>query len=322
MGYQANTLSLVGDVGGTNTRLALAEGTRLLEDTVRRFPNDEFASLDDVIQTFIKAENNVDCAAAAVAVAGPVANEVGRLTNLDWRIDKPTLASATQAERVAILNDLQAQGHAIDHVAQENMRRVLDAPTADETAAQMVIGVGTGFNIAPVYNAGTRRLVPPSEAGHANIPIRTDAELRLCEYVSKFHDFPAVEEVLSGRGLKNIYDWLSHEAGEPSEKSGKEIMEAFEAGTDPRAEQAAEVFARMLGTVAGNLSLIHLPFGGVYMIGGMARAFAPHLERLGFHESFRAKGRFSDFMDQFAVSVIEDDYAALTGTAAFLSLQS
>ena len=78
-------------------------------------------------------------------------------------------------------------------------------------------------------------------------------------------------------------------------------------------------FARLFGTIAGNLALIHLPFGGIYLSGGVARAFGPHLADLGFVEAFRSKGRFASFMDMFGITVINDDYAALAGCASHLS---
>jgi glucokinase len=181
-----------------------------------------------------------------------------------------------------------------------------------------VIGVGTGFNAAPVFDTEHGRLVTPSESGHANLPIRTEQELRLCQYVSNAHGFPAVEDVLSGRGLERVYAFLGQEAGDPREERAHMIMAALADGRDPRAVEAAQIFTRILGTVAGNLSLIQLPFGGVYLVGGVARAFAPYLTQFGFGEAFRDKGRFAGFMGNFAVSVIEDDYAALTGSAAHL----
>ena len=95
-------------------------------------------------------------------------------------------------------------------------------------------------------------------------------------------------------------------------------MAACANDSDPTATEAARVFTRILGTVCGNLSLIQLPFGGVYLVGGVARAFAPYLAQFGFAEAFRDKGRFAGFMGNFTVSVIEDDYAALTGSAAHL----
>jgi glucokinase len=142
--------------------------------------------------------------------------------------------------------------------------------------------------------------------------------LRLCQFVSTAHGFPAVEDVLSGRGLERVYAFLGNEDSDPREAAAQDIMAACADDSDPRAIAAARLFTRILGTVCGNLSLIQLPFGGVYLVGGVARAFAPHLTRFGFAEAFRDKGRFAGFMGNFAVHVVEDDYAALTGSAAHL----
>jgi glucokinase len=75
----------------------------------------------------------------------------------------------------------------------------------------------------------------------------------------------------------------------------------------------------MLGAVSGDLALTTLPFGGVWLVGGLARAFAPHLASFGFVEAFRDKGRFSGFLEAFGVGVVEDDNAALTGCASHLT---
>jgi len=314
----SDTYVLVADIGGTNTRVALADGTLLLADTVRRYRNADYPGLETVLRAYLADLGGVDCAGACVAVAGPVRDGVGALTNLDWQMDRDTLARATGAETVSILNDLQAQGHALDRILPDCLRGIIETPEHGPQAARLVIGIGTGFNAAPVYTTDIGRLVTPSEAGHANMPIRTDEELRLCQFVETAHGFPAVEDVLSGRGLERIYAWLRHEAGDHAEAQAADIMAACEAGTDPWADAAARVFVRILGTVAGNLALIHLPFGGIYLAGGVARAFAPHLRAFGFVEAFRDKGRFAGFMQNFGVCIIEDDYAALSGCAAHL----
>lgn len=314
----ADTYSLVADIGGTNTRVALAEGLRLLPETVKRYRNKDYAGLETVLRAFLDEEGGVDCTGACVAVAGPVRDGVGELTNLDWRIDRDTLARATQAETVSILNDLQAQGHALTHLSPDNLRVVIAQPDHSPQAARLVVGVGTGFNAAAVYDTGNGRLVTPSESGHATMPVRTEADLRLSQYVETFHGVPGVEDVLSGRGLERIYRWQALEEGDTAEMLAADIMTAVADGSDPRASAAAAVFVRLLGTVVGNLALIYLPFGGVYLSGGVARAFAPYLEALRFDDWFRDKGRFSGFMQNFGVSVIEDDFAALTGCASHL----
>ena len=318
MGHPPNTYSLVADIGGTNTRVALAEGRRILGDTIRRYANKDFPGLESVLRRYSADEGGVDAKAACVAVAGPVRDGRATMTNLDWTIDKDTLARATGAETVAILNDLQAQGHALGHIEPANIRQVLPGQNPQPHAAKLVVGVGTGFNAAPVFDLEGGRVVPPSESGHANLPIRDAMELRLCQFVSTAHGFPAVEDVLSGRGLERVYAFLGQEASDPREMAAKEIMAACADDSDDRAAAAARLFTRMLGTVCGNLALIQLPFGGVYLVGGVARAFGPHLSRFGFGDAFRDKGRFAGFMGNFPVSVVEDDYAALTGSAAHL----
>ncbi len=314
----SNTYTLVADIGGTNTRVALAEGTVLLKDTVRKYRNSDYPGLETVLQAFIAGEDGVDCKGACVALAGPVKGGRGSMTNLDWEIDDATLARATRAEKVALLNDLQAQGHAIGHLPSGSVRTLVDGPAAEPDAAKLVIGVGTGFNIAPVYDTPGGRFVPAAEAGHANLPVRAEDELALIRHFETSHGFPAVEDMLSGRGFERVYLWLSETRGTAVEKSAADIMMGYEDGSDAIARDAAQMFVRMLGTVSGNLSLIQLPFGGIYFAGGVARAFAAHFSDLGFLEAFRDKGRFAGFMQNFAVHVIEDDFAALTGCATYL----
>jgi glucokinase len=319
MAHPPNTLSLVADIGGTNTRVALADGPKVLTQTIRRYANAEFAGLESVLRQYVADEGGVDAKAACVAVAGPVRDGRATMTNLDWTIDKPTLTRATKAETVSILNDLQAQGHALGHLDPANVRTIIPFPAASPHAAKLVIGVGTGFNAAPVFELEPGRLVAPSESGHVNLPVQTDLDMRPAKYLATAHGFPSVEDVLSGRGLERVYMFLGLEAGDPREQHAARIMEACADGSDPRAVEAARLFTRMLGSVAGNLALVQLPFGGVYLVGGVARAFAPFLSDFGFVEAFRDKGRFAGFMGNFGVAVVEDDYAALTGSAAHLA---
>ncbi len=315
----ADTYSLVADIGGTNTRVALALGPELLPETIRRYRNADYPGLESVLRAYIAEEDGVDCKGACVAVAGPVHDGKATLTNLDWTIDRAGVARAAQAETVAVLNDLQAQGHALGRIAPGNLRRVIGGPDEPIGTTKLVIGVGTGFNSSPVYETPMGRIVPPSESGHVSLPIRTESDLRLMRDVETIHGFPSVEDVLSGRGLERVYAWLSEEAGRPAEKSAADIVAGCETGSDPLAREAVRVFVRILGSVAGNLALIFLPFGGVYLIGGVMRHVAPFLDEFDFAGAFRDKGRFAGFMGNFAVAVVEDDYAALVGAAAHLS---
>lgn len=317
---ETRALSLVADIGGTNTRVALADGAVLRPDSIRRFRNAGFAGLEPILSAYLAEAGSPPIDGACVAAAGPVRDGVAEMTNLSWIIDAGTLTRPTGAGRVAILNDLQAQGHALGHIAPEHLRAVMQGPQAPAGAARLVIGVGTGFNAAPVHEGPGGRMVAPSECGHVNMPVRTAADLRLAQFVETAHGFPGVEDALSGRGLERLYAFVTTEAGTPHEAEAAEIMAALadEGGAGP-ATETARLFTRLLGSEAGNLALIHLPYGGVFLCGGVARAFAPYLGPMGFAEAFRDKGRFAGFMQDFPVWLVEDDYAALTGCAVHLT---
>lgn len=316
MTQPANSLSLVADVGGTNTRVALAEGTRLLTDTVQKIPNHKADSLAEVLEGYI-ASRAVACSAAAVAIAGPVHDGRGTLTNLDWSMDRDTLAALSGAGTVAVLNDLQAQAFALGHIEDGNLRPILPGQPADAEAARLVIGIGTGFNAALALPVGDGRVVPASECGHVTMPVRSEADLRLAQFVGKSHGFTSVEDVQSGRGVEHIHAWHAAEAGREIKRSAAEIMAAAADG-DSLALGTVESFVQLMGRIAGDLALVHLPFGGVFFIGGVARAMTPYLDRFGFEEHFRDKGRFADFMGRFPVLLVEDDFAALAGLSRHL----
>lgn len=310
-----DTLAVVADIGGTNTRVALSRGTEVQTDSIRRYRNAEAEGIEPILRDYLASVGEAP-EAACVAMAGPVLDGRGQMTNLDWLIDRARIAEATGATTVAVLNDLQAQGHALAHIGDSSLMSLMPGEVASPQAARLVVGVGTGLNAAPVYRLGNQTLVPPAEAGHISMPVQDEDELRLMRDVARHHGTPGIEDVLSGRGFERIYRWMAQEAGTGTELSAAEIMQAL--GSDPLADRTVALFVRLLGRYAGNLALVTLPFGGIYLCGGVAQHFGPLLLANGFAEAFCDKGRFAPFMQRFPVHLITDDYAALTGCAGHL----
>lgn len=308
-------LSLVADIGGTNTRVALAQGAVIDRTTVRRHANADHADLGSVLARYLAETGTAGqrITGVCVAAAGPVHDGVARLTNLDWRIDRETLGQALGTGRVAVLNDLQAQGHAIGHIAPAELDCVVQRPPAPVHGTKLVVGLGTGFNACPVFDTPKGRFVPPSEAGHVSLPSLDGALAALAPAMVADFGFASVEEVLSGRGITYLHRVLHGETLDPAE-----IMARL-AAEDRAACATAAAFVRVMGTVVGDLALSHLPIGGVYLVGGVTRAIAPYLARFGFADHLCAKGRFSGFMETFSVHVVRDDFAALTGCASHLA---
>jgi glucokinase len=323
--------AILADIGGTNTRVALAEGRTVRTDTLRKFRNAEYQGIDEVLAAYIAAEAPGPVQGASVAAAGPVQDGAVEMTNLfdhqgdPWVIDAARVGGATGATRVTILNDLQAQGHALGHIARTNLRRVIPGPEAPG-GAMLVVGLGTGVNAAPVHGSGSARVVPPSECGHVNMPVRSEEDLRLLRFVEAqiaARGEPAhcgVEEVLAGRGLGMLADFAAAEAQAVSLGDSAAVLAALDRG-DPVAGHAARLYTGILAQVLADLALIHLPYGGIYLIGGMSRAMTPHFARFGLERAFREPRRVDLLTREFSVTVVEDDYAALTGCAAWLAAQ-
>jgi len=294
--------------------VALARGPVVEHATVTRYANAEHADLSAVLARYLSERGVSDgqITGVCVAAAGPVHDGVADLTNLDWRIDRETLGQSLSADRVAVLNDLQAQGHAIGHIAEADLECIVPQPPVSDLAAKLVVGLGTGFNACPVFDTNNGRFVPPSEAGHVSLPACDGRMGELVAAMVRDFGFASVEEVLSGRGVSYLHKVLHGETAEP-----QLILQHLSEG-DAAAVVTGRAFVEAMGTVVGDLALNHLPFGGIYLVGGVTRAFAPWLSPFGMAAAMQAKGRFSEFMTQFGVFVVKDDYAALTGCASHL----
>lgn len=314
----SDSLSIMADIGGTNTRVALARDLEVLTDSICRFKNAEYSGLEPILTEYLADRPGIKPTAASAAIAGPVRDGEGTLTNLDWTINRDLLRRATGATTVSVINDLQAQGHAVEHLTDENVETIQEGEIVDAHAARLVVGVGTGFNAAPVFRTNNMTLIPPAECGHVDLPTPYEDQKRFASEFAATNGFCSVEDALSGRGLTHIYGWIAQNAESSARKTAPEIMSACKDGSDTYANDSIQFFSRALGTVCGNLALSHLPFGGIYLVGGVARAVAPYLHDNGFIESFQDKGRFAEFTKQFPVCVVDDDYAALTGMAALL----
>jgi glucokinase len=188
----------------------------------------------------------------------------------------------------------------------------------------LVVGLGTGVNAAPVHPGAQGRVVPASECGHVSMPIRTEDDFRLARFVeAKLRadgeaPHAGVEEVLAGRGLANLYAFAAQAAGRQATLTSAEVLAAVDAG-DPVALHAARLYVHVLAQMLADLALVHLPYGGIYLIGGMARAMTPHMDRFALEAQFREPRRVDLLTRDFSITVVEDDYAALTGCAAYLN---
>lgn len=295
---------LLVDLGGTHCRLGLADGSGLMPGTVASLRNADFPNLPQLLKSYLSAQRPGPLTELCAGVAGPVRGTTAQLTNHAWHIEARALAQATGATEVHLLNDLQAQGYALDSLA-PGTQTPLRPGTADPSGARLVLGLGTGCNVAVVHRLGDTLFVPPAESGHTPLPDCPDLR-PLYDALRTDHPHLPVESALSGPGLTRLHHWLTGDHLTPQQIIAAEPAETF------------ALFSSLLGEVAGALCLHHMATGGLALIGGTARAIAPHLIWDLFDAAFTARGPYSGIVQDIPLTLITDDMAALRGCARYL----
>ncbi|MEM7734097.1 MAG: glucokinase [Pseudomonadota bacterium] len=295
------------DLGGTQTRICWGTADAINPATTRAFQNRDYPGLAPVITAFIE-EQPGEVASLCAGVAGPVQSGTAQLTNLDWFIDSEALKSQTGAHHVFLINDLQAQGYALDNLPASAVTQITPAPP--QTGPRLVLNLGTGCNCTVVHRVSDTLFVPPAESGHSALP-DTDTRLRpLFDHLRPDHPHLPIEAILSGPGLSRTHAFLTGTTLPP-----EEVMAQITSGQAPK---TLSLFLRTLGAVAGNFALHHLPTGGLYVSGGLAASIAPHLNQPDFLDPFTARGPYRDIVAAIPIFAIAHDGFALEGCHRYL----
>lgn len=304
---------LVGDVGGTNVRLAAFQG-----DEPRHFRSIAPApgeSIDEVIRHYLDALPDDDRPARGVLdVAGPAEGDVVRLTNRDWQFSVAELRDRLGLEALRVVNDLAAIAAGALGVEGDGVEE-LKPGHAMANAPRAVIGVGTGLGMSLAVPCGDLWRVVATEGGHRDLAATDDEEWRVVQWLRRRHGHASAELALSGLGMLELYRALGeiHGGAEPLAEASEIDRRARDG--EPLAVRTLSRFSAWLGGVAGDLALTTGARGGVYLAGGVLPRLLDLLDRDLFVRRFCAKGRFEAWLRAIPVSLILKPDVALIGCA-------
>jgi len=323
---------LAGDIGGTRTRLAAfeTEGSKLKCVVEKTYPSQEHNGLAEIVSDFVKTEG-IPVHSACFGVAGPVRGGRSKISNLPWTIDSRELAQQLKLESVGLINDLEAYAYGVD--ALESKDLVTLSPGLEEAEGnRAVISARTGLGVAGLYWDGFRHHPFACEGGHTDFAPRNDLEVELLRYVLKKHGHASSERILSGPGIKTIYDFLrdTKRAEEPAwlkqemEKSHDApalISKLSQENKAPICDQTLSVFVSAYGAKAGDYALNFMSTGGVFVCGIIAARNLPKMKDPIFMESFLSKGRMRDLLQDMTVKVVLNDDCGIMGAARYTLIQ-
>jgi glucokinase len=326
---------LAGDVGGTKVHLALYDftGGKLHPIRDQKFSAHQFLTLDEVVNKFITGDEGTpkvqraDIMAACFGLPGPVRDGRLKLTNLPWTLDVRDLSKSLSIEHVFLINDLEANGYGIPELAPE-MIHTLHEGDANAVGHRGLVSAGTGLGEALLLWDGKKHHPIPSEGGHCDFAARSNREIAMLEHLrNTLKGRVSFERVVSGLGLKNIYQFLRdvEKLDEPKwlcdrmagEDPNVVIGECAEDGSSSICFETMKTFASAYGAEAGNLALKVLATGGIYLGGGIAPKRLKTMQNGFFMQAFLDKGRMSPLLQSIPVRVILDDTCALLGAAAY-----
>jgi glucokinase len=323
---------LAGDIGGTRIRLAAfqTEGNKLQCVVEKISRSQEHDGLAEVVADFIKTEG-IPVQSACFGVAGPVRGGRSKISNLPWIIDSSELAKQLKLNSVGLINDLEAYAYGVDALESKDFV-TLSAGSGDEEGNRAVISARTGLGIAGLYWDGYRHHPFGCEGGHSDFAPRNALEVELLQNLLKKYGRVSYERILSGPGIKNIYDFLrdTSKAEEP-----QWLREQIGPAPDPPAlisqlalenkaaicEQTLSIFVSVYGAETGNCALNFMSTGGIFIGGSIAAKIVPKMKDPIFMQSFLDKGRMKALLEVMPVKIVLNDDSGIIGAARYALIQ-
>ena len=323
---------LAGDIGGTKTILSLCNCSDSAIKGIfeQKFHSQEFESFHDILQKFFAACPTTSQLAdrCCLAVAGPVVNGKVRITNLPWIISEQEIKEKFGPAQVVLINDFAAIGHGLTRLS-DNDLLTIQAGIAQHDGVKTILGAGTGLGMCTVVTCQERQLVLPSEAGRSTFSPRDLFETKLVQHLLQSKQHVVCEDILSGGGLHNIYNYLS-ESEHISENP--DVTDAFKHNdpaevistkglhdTDELSSMALDKFVKIYAEQASQFALITMASGGVYIAGGIAPKIIPKLKTKLFIDAFLANKKMRHVLENIPLHIILNEKAGLLGAQQFAS---
>jgi glucokinase len=313
---------LLGDIGGTNARFALAHGDHQALTHEVTLPTGQFPDLAAAALAYLQQVGKPQVQQACIAIANPIDGDVLKMTNNHWQFSIEGTRQTLQLQQLLMLNDWEAMAMAAPALQGHDLQQIGSGESVPN-APKGLIGPGTGLGVSSLVRSRQGDWVPiAGEGGHVSMSPTCDREADILRILWRSFSHVSVERVVSGMGLENLYRAICELNGTEAEPLvAAQVTERALAATDVACEEALERMCRLLGNAAANLAVTLGARGGIYIGGGVIARLGGYFEHSGFRSAFEAKGRFENYMKRIPTFVIRAEQPALIGCAMALGVQ-
>lgn len=309
--------SLIGDIGATNARFALADPPGYRDVRILRCA--DFATFEEAVEAYLAAIGCPRPRLAAIAIAGPVAPDGSvRMTNHAWTLEQGHACRRLGLKSLGVVNDFVAAALGVPLLRSADLAKVgRGRPTDGHPIA--VIGPGSGLGVATLAWTDHGWRVLPGEGGHVSAAADTDREGAVVAVLRRRFGHVSSERVASGSGLVFLHEALQEIDEEPrTARTPAEIVAAARGGSCPTCVETVGTFLAFVGSAAGNLALTVGAHGGVFVAGGVVPRVLDLVEGSAFRRRFEGKGRLSGFLEAIPTYVVTHELPAFLGLTAML----
>ena len=308
---------LVGDIGGTNARFAIARTTDdqgIVISDFEKFNAQQFDRFDDTMNEFVD-RIGVRPSLAVLAVAGPIHNGEVKLTNRSWQLNANDLAQSCRIDEICLMNDFTAMAFSVTRIGDDSYIDLKQGEALDNSP-MLVAGPGTGFGSCLLIPSNGKYQALACEGGHSLFVPRSDLDRAVLDILAREHDAVSVERICGGGYLDELTAAIAeiHDVQAPT-LSPQEIIENGEAG-DALCRDVCQIRADAIISSLANMALVGGARGGIVVAGGVARHLSKFLTEKETIDRFAAVWPQGDFLQHIPIRLLVNPLAPLVGAAA------
>ncbi|AKC31978.1 glucokinase [Candidatus Pantoea carbekii] len=309
--------ALVGDVGGSNVRLALCEIETGIITQTKIFSTLQYDTLEKVIRCYLHQQQK-DIQDGCIAIACPIKNDWVEMTNHNWAFSIHQMKDNLGFSHLEIINDFTAVSMAIPMLSKKDVTQFGGkVPMQGKPIA--IYGAGTGLGVSYLVQVDRRWISLPGEGGHVDFAPNSKEETDILEILRSELGHVSAERILSGSGLVNLYRAIVKSQGRnPKILKPKDVTKYALNSSCIDCHKALMLFCIIMGRFGGNLALNLGTFGGVYIAGGIVPRFIDFFKSSGFRTAFEDKGRFRNYLVDIPVYMIMHSNPGLLGAGTHL----
>ena len=306
---------MVGDIGGTNARFALVAPGKSELMSIKTLQCTKFETVQEAIKSYLSSINDAEIISACIASAGTTHLDVFKPANNDWVINKSNVSSALNDIQVNWINDFSAQALATTTLKSNDVI-VINQGAVQPERVRLVIGPGTGLGTCGLINSSNGWVPLPAQGGHSDFAPNSSLEIEIWTLLQKQFGHVAVERILSGPGIVNLYKALCQiNEKEVLFNSPSEITSAaIKVNPDSISKETLHLFCRIFGSVTGSIALSTGCLGGIYITSDLVRNFLDFFIDSDFLKSFEDKGRLKYYMTDIPIFISKKENMGLIGS--------